>query len=74
MRKRVKEEKYKYKKRQQLCEHPFGTIKRAFNQGYMLMKGLPKTSAEFGLTGLVYNIKRVTNIFGGVQNLIQAMG
>jgi len=74
MRKRVKEEKIKYKSRQQLCEHPFGTIKRAFNQGYMLMKGLQKTNAEFGLTGLAYNIKRVTNIFGGTQNLIQAMG
>lgn len=74
MRKRLKEEKIKYKSRQQLCEHPFGTIKRTFNQGYMLMKGLQKTNAEFGLTGLAYNIKRVINIMGGVQNLIAAMG
>jgi hypothetical protein len=40
----------------------------------MLMKGLQKTNAEIGLTGLAYNIKRVTNILGGTLNLIQAMG
>lgn len=74
MEKRVKAEKYKYKSRQQLSEHPFGTIKRAFNQGYMLMKGLTKTNTEIGLTALVYNIKRVINIMGGVENLIAAMG
>lgn len=74
MEKRVKEEKYKYKSRQHLSEHPFGTIKRGFNQGYMLMKGITKTNAEIGLTALAYNIKRVINIMGGVENLIIAMG
>lgn len=61
---RVKNNKDKVKKRQCLSEHPFGTIKRSFNQGYMLMRGLRKVRAEISLSMLSYNIKRVINIVG----------
>src|SRR3990172_7433826 len=48
MRKRVKENKDLIKKRNCMCEHPFGTIKRGFNQGYLLLKGLRKVGGEMG--------------------------
>jgi hypothetical protein len=72
MRERLKKEKLKYKSRQQMSEHPFGTIKRGFNQGYMLMKGLRKVNGELGLTALAYNMRRVMNIMG-VQELIDLL-
>jgi hypothetical protein len=63
-RRKVEDNKEKVKMRQWLAEHPFGTIKRAMNQGYMLTKGLDKVSTEFSLTVLAYNMKRVMNIVG----------
>ena len=50
--------------RKKLVEHPFGTMKRAFNQGYLLLRGLRKVSGEVGFTMLAYNIRRVLNIVG----------
>lgn len=64
MRDRVERNKKKVKMRQFLSEHPFGTIKRGFNQGYLLLKRLPKVKAEVSLTMLAYNMKRVINILG----------
>jgi hypothetical protein len=50
--------------RRQIVEHPFGTMKRAFNQGYVLLKGLRKVKGEVGFTMLAYNMRRAINIFG----------
>lgn len=72
MRARVKSNRQKVRMRQWLSEHPFGTVKRGFNQGYMLLKGLSKVRAEMGLTFLGYNIKRAINILG-VEVLIAAV-
>jgi transposase len=72
MAQRVKENPQLMKQRQQLSEHPFGTMKRAMNSGYFLMRGLKKVSAEMSLTVLSYNIKRVINIIG-VEKLIEAV-
>ena len=47
-----------------LAEHPFGTMKRAFNQGYLLLKGLRKVKGEVGFTMLAYNMRRAINIVG----------
>ena len=58
------EGKEKVRLRRMLAEHPFGTIKRAFNQGYLLMKGLRKVKGEVGFTMLAYNMRRVLNILG----------
>ncbi len=71
-RKRVKENVDKVKKRQELVEHPFGTIKRSFNQGYMLLKRLYKVGTEISLTVLAYDITRVINIVG-VEKLMAEM-
>ena len=60
------------RRRQQLSEPPFGTIKRAMGHGYFLMKGLNKVGAEMSLTVLSYNIKRVMNIIG-VKKMIAAV-
>jgi len=72
MRKRVKENKDVVKKRNCMCEHPFGTIKRGFNQGYFLLKGLRKVSGELGFTMIAYNMRRVINILG-VDKLMEFM-
>ena len=60
-------------KRKELVEHPFGTMKRTLNFGYFLTKGLKSVKAEFNLSVLVYNIKRVLNILGfkGVMEMIK---
>ena len=50
------------KKRKSLVEHPFGTMKRAMNAGYTLLKGKRRVKGEFGLMVLTYNIKRVIKI------------
>lgn len=59
-------------KRKELTEHPFGTIKRALNQGYLLLKGLRKVNGEVGLTMLSYNLRRAINVLG-TKNLVIAI-
>jgi transposase len=56
--------KEKLSLRRELAEHPFGTMKRAFNQGYLLLKGLGKVKGEVGFTMLAYNMRRAINILG----------
>jgi transposase len=60
--KRLREHKEIYLRRQQIVEHPFGTIKRWWGYSYTLLKGLKKVSADLGLVYLCYNLKRVMNI------------
>ena len=62
----------KVRLRRMLAEHPFGTMKRAFNQGYLLLKGLRKVKGEVGFTMLAYNMRRAINILG-VGTLIALM-
>lgn len=61
-----------YKRRQSICEHPFGTIKRQWGYTYTLMKGLEKVNGEMNLIMLVYNIKRTLSILG-FEKLMQAI-
>jgi Transposase DDE domain len=72
MARRVAEHPEKVELRKCLAEHPFGTIKRAMNQGYFLMRGLTKVGAETSLTILTYNLKRVINILG-VRTMMEAL-
>src|SRR5574341_180721 len=60
------------KLRQQLAEHPFGTLKRGMNQGYFLLRRLVKVSGEMALSVLAYNLKRAMTILG-VERLIAAV-
>ena len=72
MARRLREHRALYAKRKELAEHPYGTIKRAMDQGYFLLKGLRKVRGEFSLTILAYNLKRVINIVG-VPRLLEAL-
>ena len=72
MARRVRARPEMMRRRQQLSEPPFGTIKRAMGHGYFLMRGLNKVGAEMSLTILSYNIKRVINIIG-VKKMIEAV-
>jgi transposase len=69
---RVKANPLLLKLRQQLVEHPFGTIKFWYDQRHFLMRGLEKVKAEFSLSTLAYNIKRALNIVG-VKGLLAAL-
>jgi transposase len=72
MSERVRANPDKMRKRKELAEHPFGTMKRAMTSGYYLMRGIKKVAAEMSLTVLGYNIKRVINIIG-VRKMIEAV-
>ena len=60
------------RKRREVVEHPFGTIKSWMGSTHFLTKGLNRVSTEMSLHVLAYNLKRVINIFG-VKPLIEAM-
>ena len=62
--KRLNHQKELYQVRQQLCEHPFGTIKRQWGYDHILLKSLKKNNGEFGIIFLVYNFVRTLNILG----------
>jgi hypothetical protein len=62
----------KLKRRKEIVEHPFGTMKRSMNQGYFLTRGLEMVRTEMSLTVLAYNLKRVINILG-VKRMVQAL-
>ena len=61
---RVSAQKEKYLLRQQIVEHPFGTIKRPWGFDYLLLKGKQKCEAEFGIIFSVYNLRRAMSILG----------
>lgn len=60
--KRLQQHPELYLRRQQIVEHPFGTIKRWWGYTFTLMKGFTKVGADMGLIYLCYNLKRVINI------------
>lgn len=53
-----------YRKRQEINEHIFGTIKRQWNLYYTNLRGLEKVNGELALIMTVYNMKRARNILG----------
>lgn len=58
--------------RKELCEHPFGTLKRTWGYGYFLLRGFEKVRGEFSLQALAYNLRRCINILG-VPAMVQAL-
>lgn len=61
---RLAENQALYKRRQQMVEHPFGTIKRTMNGGYFLLRTRRKVRAEVALLFLGYNLKRAVKVLG----------
>ena len=51
------------KKRKEIVEHPFGTIKGNWGYRQFLTRGIESVKSEFNLICLAYNMKRVLNIF-----------
>lgn len=60
---RTKGNKGLYKKRQEIVEHPFGTIKSIWGFKQFLCRGIEKVTTEMSLTYLAYNMRRAVNIF-----------
>ena len=61
---RTERNKERYRKRQELIEHQFGTIKRQWGYDYTLLKGLEKVRGEWAIIFMVYNLKRCMSILG----------
>ena len=53
-----------YKLRQQIVEHPFGTIKHTMHGGYFLLRTRRKVRCETALLFLGYNLKRAVKAQG----------
>jgi len=51
-----------YRKRQEINEHIFGTIKRKWGYSYTNLTGLEKVNGEWSFIMLNYNIKRTLNM------------
>lgn len=62
--KRVNENPLVYKQRQQIMEHPFGTIKRGWGYTYTLLKGIEKVNGEMAIIFTMYNLRRAMSIMG----------
>ena len=63
-RKAIEQNKELYKRRQEIVEHPFGTIKRQWGFDYTLMKGKKKVDGEVGLIFIAYLFTRLLTILG----------
>ena len=61
--------KEEYKRRKELSEHVFGTLKRTYGMDHTLLKGKEKVTGEMGLGFLVYNIRRYINLLGKKEAL-----
>ena len=68
----IKQNPQYYKRRQAICEHPFGTIKRHWGYTHTLLKGLQKVNGEMNLIMFCYNFMRTKNILG-FEGMIQAI-
>ncbi|HKI88922.1 MAG TPA: transposase, partial [Draconibacterium sp.] len=63
--KRIEENKQLYRKRQQIVEHPYGTIKRQWGFNYIITKKyIERAEADFGFIMTAYNLRRIINIVG----------
>ena len=52
------------RRRKEIVEHPYATIKHCMGAPHFVMKRLPNVQTEMSLHVLAYNLKRVINIFG----------
>jgi transposase len=68
----IKQNPQYYKRRQAICEHPFGSIKRHWGYTHTLLKGLQKVDGEMNLIMFCYNFMRTANILG-FEKMIKAI-
>lgn len=55
---------HKLRRRNQIVEHPYGTVKWWNDARFLLMKGRLKASAEMALSFLGYNLRRALSLLG----------
>ena len=65
---RVHQNKDYYKQRQQLAEHPWGTIKRQRSFDHVLTRGKTNVLGEVSLVFIGYNLAHYVNIVDGYEN------
>lgn len=68
----IKHNPHYYKRRQAICEHPFGSIKRQWGYTYTLVKGLEKVNGEMNLIMFCYNFMRTKNLLG-FEKMLQSI-
>ncbi|MDR3653632.1 MAG: transposase [Paludibacter sp.] len=66
---RVKQNPAYYKQRQQLAEHPWGTLKRQRGFDYVLTRGKKNVLGEVSLVFIGYNLSRFMQITEGINTL-----
>ena len=66
---RVKDNPAYYKQRQQLAEHPWGTLKRQRGFDFVLTKGRRNVLGEVSLVFIGYNLSRLFTITEGINGL-----
>jgi len=71
--KRTRENMHLYKLRQQIVEHPFGTMKFGLQGYYFLLRTRRKVRAEVALLFLSYNLKRAAKALG-FDELMRKLG
>ena len=69
---RVKNNPDYYRQRQQITEHPFGTLKRQRGFTHTLIRGKEKVLGEVGLLFIGYNLSRCVTILGA-EKLIKLL-
>jgi transposase len=62
--KRVDENKELYKRRPEIAEHVYGTIKRGLGYTYTLLKGKEKVNGEMAIIFTMYNLRRAMSVLG----------
>ena len=60
----LKENPDAMRRRKEIAEHPYGTIKHWMGSTHFLMKRLPNVQTEMSLHVLAYNLRRAINILG----------
>jgi transposase len=61
-----------FKKRQQIVEHPFGTVKRGWGYSYTLLQSIKKVNGEWAIIFTMYNLRRAITILS-VPELINRL-
>jgi transposase len=72
MHRRAREDRTFMKRRRELVEHPFGTMKWMLGYPRFLVRGLKKAKGELALAVLGFNLKRTISILG-VPALLEAL-
>ena len=70
--KRVHQNPDYYRKRQQITEHMFGTMKRQRGFTFTLVRGKDNVPGEVGLMFIAYNLSRCISVLGA-EKLIKAL-